>query len=368
VAATCLLGQQWEYAGIPFGVGRPEVVATDSAYRRRGLIRAIFELIHARSAARGDLAQGITGIPYFYRQFGYEYALDLGGSYRIPLGAVPALPPGAAEPVRLRDATAADLPWVVTLYDRERAHALVSTPIDVGYWRWVLEGMDPAHGQGWRTQVILGAEDRPLGYVLSPSVRWSRMARVEGLAMEPGASLVAVLPAVLRALAAQLPQLPALGQRVPPLDSIELTLGRDHPAYAALGEGLGAVWQEPYAWYVRVPDMPALVRRIGPALEQRLADSVAAGHSGELALDFYRGGLRLVFEGGRLTAAEDWERPEWGSAQAGFPPLVFLQLLFGHRSLDELRRAFPDVQAEDEALPLLRILFPRLPSFVRSQE
>src|SRR6185437_15754545 len=71
VACSCLWQHTWEYAGIPFGVGRPEYVAVHPAYRRRGLVREIFTLLHARSVMRGDMIQAITGIPYFYRQFGY---------------------------------------------------------------------------------------------------------------------------------------------------------------------------------------------------------------------------------------------------------------------------------------------------------
>src|SRR5690349_3772650 len=53
VAATCLMAQTWEYEGIPFSVGRPEIVASLPDYRNRGLVRAIFDLIHTRSAAMG---------------------------------------------------------------------------------------------------------------------------------------------------------------------------------------------------------------------------------------------------------------------------------------------------------------------------
>src|SRR5438552_3872631 len=77
VACTSLWKHTWTYEGIPFSVGRPEMVATDSAYRHRGFIRALFEMVHERSEAEGDLVQAITGIAYFYRQFGYEYALEL---------------------------------------------------------------------------------------------------------------------------------------------------------------------------------------------------------------------------------------------------------------------------------------------------
>src|SRR5207248_4322026 len=108
VAATCLLSQVWEYGGIPFPMGQPELVATEEAYRDRGFIRAIFELIHARSAAKGQLAQCIGGIAYYYRQFGYEYALDMGGSRRVYFPAIPKREAGAAEPFHLRDAMPAD--------------------------------------------------------------------------------------------------------------------------------------------------------------------------------------------------------------------------------------------------------------------
>ena len=42
-------------------------------------MRKQFDVIHAVSAQRGELMQGITGIPWYYRQFGYEMALDLEG-------------------------------------------------------------------------------------------------------------------------------------------------------------------------------------------------------------------------------------------------------------------------------------------------
>jgi len=115
---------------------------------------------------------------------------------------------------------------------------------------------------------------------------------------------------------------------------------------------------------VRVPDLPAFLRRVTPVLERRLSHSVVAGYSGELTTDFYRGGLRLVFGEGRLERVEPWRRGAWDKPDAGCPPLIFLQLLFGHRDLDELRDLFPDVWAADMAVPLLRALFPPRPSWV----
>ncbi len=85
VSSLLLLSQTWSYDGIEFGVGQPEIVGTDPDYRRRGLVRMQMDVVHSLSAARGELAQVITGIPWYYRQFGYEMTVNLSGS-RAPLG------------------------------------------------------------------------------------------------------------------------------------------------------------------------------------------------------------------------------------------------------------------------------------------
>ena len=105
-----------------------------------------------------------------------------------------------------------------------------------------------------------------------------------------------------------------------------------------------------------MPDLPAFLRTIAPVLEKRLAESTFAGHTGELRISFYRGGLRMSFENGALTGVEDW-MPGIGAGQdegmAGFPYLTFLHLVFGHRTLKDLRHAFVDCWAEDAAQALL---------------
>ena len=131
------------------------------------------------------------------------------------------------------------------------------------------------------------------------------------------------------------------------------------------GNELIRATEPPYAWYVRVKNLPTFLLHIAPTLEQRLAASPVVGYSGDITLDFYRGGLRMVFKQGRLTGAEPWQVPLYGSnASGGFPPLVFLQLLFGHRGIEALRHIFPDVWVSEEARPILKALFPTRPSFV----
>lgn len=359
VASTCLMRQVWDYDGVAFDVGRPELVGTDPAYRNRGLVRALFGAVHERSAARGQPVQAITGIPYFYRQFGYEYALDLDAGRAAYLDSLPDAKEGEAEPYALRPATPDDLPFMMALYDRRRAGLHVSTAIPAEVWRAAFDRCDPAYRAQWRLLTIVDAAGAPCGYVRTSSRRGGSFLPIWDFAVREGLSLRAVALPVLRALR-EIAAATPMWQRERPLRGLIFMLGREHPLYAALGPAVLPREFPPYAWYVRVADLPAFLRRLAPALERRLAASAEAGYSGELRLDFYRGGLRLTFADGRLTEAAPWRRPVWGeSPQAGFPPLVFLQLLFGYRSLAELRAAYPDVTAGDEGAPLLDILFPK---------
>ena len=141
-------------------------------------------------------------------------------------------------------------------------------------------------------------------------------------------------------------------------------LGEDHLVYAAFVGRLPEV-RDPYAWYIRVPDLLGFLRHVAPALERRLAASNAAGYTGELKVSFYHSGLLLKLEHGRLTEITDWspEPSDWGNA--AFPSLMFLHLLFGHRTCDELRYVFRDCWTDNsEVRAVLDGLFPKRPSHV----
>jgi hypothetical protein len=359
VAATCLLGNRCEFEGIAFPFGRPEMVATLAEYRHRGLVRALFELIHARSDGRGDLVQGITGIPYFYRLFGYEYAATLDDGPTVYFAAVPALKPGATEPYTLRAATPDDVPLLSRLWARTHTDAAVWTVMEDEYWRWSMVGTHSAALQRWYAFLIVAADDHVVGALVIPVARWDATMSVYGPMLDDGARMTEVLPSVLRGLQTHepltKPERPSAGATAG-----AVTLRWCAPTVRA---GLGDIPYleppDPYAWYLRVPDLPRFLRHVAPALERRLAESPYAGNSGEITLDFYRGGLRLVLEDGRLVTIEDWRRPVDTESKAGFPPLVFLQMLFGHRSLRELRGMYPDVRAAGDVAPILDALFPK---------
>jgi hypothetical protein len=375
VAYTCLWRLQWRIGEIRFGVGQPEMVATDPAYRNRGLVRSLFDMIHARSSAEGHLVQAITGIPYFYRQFGYEYVLDLEGSRILPVAVIPENQSNNPEPYRLRLATLDDVPQVMALYEQACSDSLVCNVANETIWRYYITAWnDPVARSGplqtilhRRLYTIIDDDEKLVGAVQVAAKRWSEKLDVQMLFGDRRVNWQKAAPCLMRALYEIGKQTPATEENDKPFNTIEFTLGRTHPLYTVIDNNIMLRSVPPYAWYLRVPDAPAFLRHIAPLLEARLERSILIGYTGDVKIDFYRGGLHLAFKRGALTAVEPWRAPDYGDeADAGCPPLVFLQLLFGYRSLAELRDFFPDVWASAGSALLLDILFPKLPSTVHS--
>jgi hypothetical protein len=109
----------------------------------------------------------------------------------------------------------------------------------------------------------------------------------------------------------------------------------------------------------------AFLSHIKPALERRLAESIAPGHSREIKISFYREGIRLVLDKGKLVTIESWNPSPEGQGDVAFPDRTFLQTVFGYRSYDELHHSFADCWCDsEEVYALMNILFPKKSSDV----
>jgi hypothetical protein len=357
-----LISQEWSYSGVPFKVGQPELVSTHPDYRRKGLVRKQFEVIHRWSTERGELAQAITGIPWYYRQFGYEMAISYGGGRAGYTPHVPPLKEGQAEPFNVRHATEADIPFMSQMLEQMSRRYQVTALKDEQQLRYELNG----RAEGTLVRKLLCVIETPNSEAVGMLVLDYRMegTRLQAQVYEikPGVSWAAVTPSVVRHMAATGRE--QAQQKEGEWNTFMFNLGTEHPAYKSLPDRLPRTIK-PYAWYVRVPDISAFIRHVATAIEERLPGSVVEGHTGEVRLNFYRSGLLLGFEAGKLARIEPWRSGRTEEGDGGFPDLTFLQLLFGFRSLDDLEYAFPDCWVRgDEVRALLNTIFPKRPSWV----
>jgi hypothetical protein len=365
VSTLNLISQTWSYGGVDFGVGRPELVGTDPRYRRRGLVRIQMEEIHRWSAERGQKVQSITGIPFFYRQFGYEMALARGGGRSYHRAAVPTLPSGQIEPYRVRPATTSDIPFMADVYESaERRHA-VTCRRTLAAWQYELTGRSQGSDAGRSFAVV---EDAMSGEAIGffayfPFLTDSGEVIVTYYEIAGGTSWLAATPSVSRYLVEVGAKMAStVGERE--FVGINFNVDPSHPSFEVLSDRFLRV-SNPYAWYIRVPDVADFLSHVRPTLERRLAESVVVGHSGELKLSFFDDGCVIRLEGGRITSVDEWKPSRSDEGSVTFPGLTFLQLLFGYRSLADLEFAYADCHARSlEARVVTNALFPKATSDV----
>jgi len=358
VSSLNLINQTWSYDGIDFGVGRPELVGTNPEYRHRGLVREQFNLIHQWSAERGHKLQGITGIPYYYRLFGYEMALAMGGGRIGYLPHEPKLKDDQKEPFVLRPGNETDIPFIMDVYERALARNLVGCQRDSSYWQYELNGKSQQSIQRSELRLIEDLEGERIGFIQHAPLIWSPIINLFSYELKAGISWLDVTPSVIRYLVKTGKDYAAKKEELE-LAGYNFSLGAAHPAYQVLPERMPRI-NKPYAWYIRVADIPDFLHHIGPVLERRLAQSPLVGHSGDLKLSFYRSAVKLSFGKGVIKSVESYQPEHNEDADVLFPDLTFLRVLFGYESFDAVENAFPDCfAANDHGRALMPVLFPQ---------
>ena len=356
VSSVSFLPQTWTYEGIPLNVSEVGLVSTRPSYRHKGLVREQFQEYHRLALERGCLLSAIAGIGYFYRQFGYEYCLPMGGGHRLRPEQIPELKEGETSPYRLRRAQAQDMPLLQRYYAELVKGLCVSSIIPDEIWRY--QDTQPEDSVDRKVTYIVEREGIPLGYVRLMGRETTHDDFGKGVRIVE--AFVPQYKACLEVL--RFAKRLALAERQERIVKVEMAL--DIPLNQA-AEMLGGEWQRPYGWQIRVIDSLRFLAAIGPALERRLEASPLAGLSRDLTISLHTEALALHFVQGHLGSVE--RLAEGTRCDLTLPPNAAPMLWLGHRSLNELMQWYPDTWCRNaEAKYLTDILFPKRPSWICS--
>ncbi|WP_435279951.1 GNAT family N-acetyltransferase [Streptomyces sp. 1222.5] len=355
-----IIPQTWSYGGIPLGVSLLELAATHPDYRGRGLLRKQLEVLVAGSTRRGDLIQGMTDVLFFKDDIGFlpgvTQRAGRGGHTRDLLQT-------QSRHVDLRPARIEDVPFLAAVENQARERALLSCMRNDEQWRHELQGHSVESMIHNDIRVIeLGQE--PIGFLVLgyggipsfPIPSWlpgrpcpENVVSVTRFEIMRGKPWHDVTFSVLDQLTAH-------------MDGYMLWLGTEHPTYNILGTLL--VRNPPrIGWFLRVPDMVALLQAVTPVLENRLRGTAAESFSGQLRLSLYNHGIEIRFSEGSIIDVNGWPSHNRRDSDASLPTQMFQQLLFGQAAWEELEHAFPDSRVHTNLAKLLiPVLFPKMNS------
>jgi hypothetical protein len=347
VSALCLIPWRWRYDDVELRAGEVGIVGTLEEFRNRGLSRAL-TLHHQKLLHEGEYdLSPIQGIPYFYRQFGYEYTLPLEGGWHLELRDVREVAPGFT----IRPATEADIPVLMPMYEDAARDLAVSACRGEDEWRFILtHSRDTELAADY--YMLLDVAGQPAGYAGVQRFGFGEGLNVSEVSRLRSDEAIALL-GFMKALASERDK-PFI-RLIPPEKT---TLQKIATAWGAKDSGR-------YAWQINIPNAARLMRSIGSVLERRISNSPFAGLSDAVHINLYREGVVLHFEAGKLARVEAVPGSQW--EPISLPPLLFAPLVLGWRSADQLSDIYPDVGIVAERKPLVDVLFPRMESWIYSQ-
>ena len=347
VSSLCLIPWQWRYDNVILEAGEMGIVGTLEPYRRRGLIRAQTNYFKELLMERGFDLSHIQGIPYFYRQFGYEYTIPLIGGYRIEMHQIPDPGKDIKPCFTCRPEVTADLPILRRLYDEAAQDLTIHACRDDEIWQYLSEYTSDAETayEGWSVE---DANGKVVGYFRIQEHGFGEGVTVYEVSRLNYDAALAILR-YLKKLA-NIRKKPYIRLQLPD-NCVLMQTARYHGAH-----DLGS-----YAWQIHIPDMARFLRKIGPALERRLTESPFSGLIEEIRINFYRETIALNFKNGKLTQVQ-----KLGSAGGPIrvPPRAAVPLMLGYRSCEELRESWPDLGMPSREAYLMDTLFPKMVSYL----
>jgi hypothetical protein len=295
---------------------------------------------------RGYDLSFIWGIPYYYRQYGYAYAIPGNRYESLPAVRIPAASQEDNPAYTFRSVTASDSAALSELYRQSMlpyALTLTRTP---QHWRYLLQAARLP------VELVSSAQTgEPLGYY--------------GACTHPDFPGFSVIESALSDAGAALPILQRLKNRASA--DIQVFSPPDAPL-ARLAQSLGSQAVSSGQWLFHISDLPNFLRRLAPVFEQRLA---AAGHATltqELTINLYRQAFRLSFACGKLVDVLPLGFIDSSMGADGgdlcIPPDAFVRLLLAHCNLAGLLDAWPDIIVKAPVRSLVEALFPGRPSYL----
>jgi predicted N-acetyltransferase YhbS len=304
-----------------------EFVATHERFAGRGLVRRQFEAATESMARRGELISMIVGIPYFYRRFGYEYAVSVPDVQVIRAGI--ELP--TDETLGLADATLDDVSAVQQLQAlaQESADVAASFPDDVRSWF--------VRSPNYRTVIARRAET-PVGMV--------RAYEHDGEVW------------VFEVVASQPEVLGSLLDAVRGNGDVGVLHRPASPAGVFIGS-FGETSDNTEAYYGKVLDVEALLNALRPTFDQRLAEAGLDDltHTWMLSTYVASYGAEIVNGSfGPITTGPGIQAPA-SKGGSGVPPDLMATMIVGRDGITELNRWHGDVYLGKQAA-IMDALFP----------
>lgn len=334
-------------------------VGTLKEYRRRGFNR-ILQTYFDELLLKGEYdISTIMGIPFYYRQFGYDFVIPMDRTVWIRTNQV--LPFDEKNPpeymkFEVRVAEKKDHPAMMELFDEHNRDLLVYVPRSKELWE-VQEKFKRQFENEFQTYVVIDA---------SKTIGYFRVVKNISKDSPPKKSSMNVIESSIQTYDGVLRVFQFLREEA--LRSDILLLSSQGPSCNTLSkvmENFGGYVGDGWKYQIRIPNMVEFLKKISPVLEKRLKGTMFEGITNDVIMNTFQNCYVLKFSAGKIVDVADLGPQEVDENRAfRSPPQDLVRLILGAYSVEELKQNNIDFIVSSGVRLITETLFPKIESSI----
>ena len=349
----------WHYEDIPLRNLELGWVGTLKEYRRRGLQRSLYSHFNKVLIEGNYDISSIQGIPFFYRQFGYDFVIPLDHTVWIrttQISPVDDKNPPEYMKLKIRKAEKKDLPSMIGLFDNLNDRLLVYASRSPKLWE-LQESVKKQYSNPFQSYIVLDGSNI-IGYfrVVLKTEKDNQPNRSAMTIIESNILTYDGVQRVIQflyneALQSDIPLIGSQGPSFNPLSKVLETLG---------GQG-----KDHWKYQIRIPNVTRFLQRITSVLERRLQGTMFEGLTRDVRMNTFQNCYSLKFVNGKIIEVTDLGPQEVRENQEfRAPPNDLVRLILGAYSIEELEQNNIDFIVRGGVRLIAETLFPKKESSV----
>ena len=344
LSLVVLLPSRWNIKGISIPICEMELVGTVEKHRGKQLIKKLIEIYEKVMQEKKYLVSVIRGIPYYYRRFGFTFAIPLDERIILPADSITQ---NFNDKISIRKAHSGDIEEIERLYGEYYRSFFIYTPFDDKQFK--TKFLNEKFDNRKRTTYILEENGFIVGFFSIGD-----MYDFQGISIISSHLTPFQIDTIFHFL--------KRAEKNHMKTDLQINVSLDSSIGVYLLELGGAILSR-YSWQVKIPQVHLFFKILKPIFEKRLQESEFRNLTEKVTIGNYHQDIEIQFMKGSIKEIKHSNFVNSSSlldmCDLRVPDPLLYNLLLGDKSIEEILCFFPDTKLNSASRKLLDILFPK---------
>lgn len=331
ISTITLIDFPINYFGIIIKSAELGLVATDESYRGKGINSVITDIYHKRLNEENYLISVIEGIPYYYRKFGYNYSVKMGGE-KLELKN---LETKKDDSVNLVPALKTDLEYIFETFVKTNKGIYSHKNKEIFETQAFIYNNKELKNNAY----IIYENNIKTGYFLISDN--GVVKDISDMSFNSYENILDFIKSNYK------------------IDEVYADIPYNNKFISFL-KTKNSINDQHYAWQIRIMDDFKFLETIKPVLENRLFNSIFKNEEFDFNYNNFKYLINIKIKNSKISFIKKIFAESW---DFNLSPQGAVKLFFGHNSIEEINEFLPDCMVIKKYKELIDVMFPKTNAF-----